>query len=342
VSPAGPPVAPRPVDEAQRLAALDMLGLLSPYPEEGMLRAARLAARVMDTPAAGFSLVGEAEQWFKAGNGLPYERAPRDGAFCAWAIVERQALVVPDATRDLRFRDSPIVAGEPGVRFYAGVAVRDLAGHAVGTLCALDVRPRRPSAGQIRALDDIAVLLERELWLKALAVFDPLTGLYNRRFFADYAGREWRRARRDAAPVSVLMLDLDHFGEYNRACGHEAGDRALQAVARVLRGALQRGGDLVARYGGEEFVAVLPRTDAAGASAVAERVRAQIEALGIVHAPGSGAVVTASIGVATLAHGERDPLEVLLRRADAALFRAKEDGRNRVAAPHSAALFRSE
>lgn len=316
-------------DEARRLAALEKLDRFSPDADEGMTRVVRLAAQITGLSWAGFSLVGQHEQWFKTSHGVPYARSPRATAFCAYAIASSRPLVVVDAARDPRFRDSPVVAGPPGVRFYAGAAVRDLEGHAVGTLCVLDTTARRLSARRVAGLEDLAVLLERELWLKALTVLDPLTGLYNRRFLDDYAGREWRRARREHAPVSVLMFDLDQFGAYNSECGHDAGDHALRAVAHTLRAAMHRGGDIVARYGGEEFVAVLPRTDAAGAHAVAERVRAAVEALDIAHpASARGGCLTLSAGVATMVSGDLDTLAAILSRADAALFAAKAAGRN--------------
>lgn len=322
-------------DEARRLAAIEALGLLSPYIEDGMTRVVRLAAQVTGLPSAGFSLVGQHEQWFKASVGVPYTRSPRATAFCAHAIASSRPLVVADARRDPRFRDSPVVAGPPGVRFYAGTAVRDLEGYAVGTLCVLDTAPHRLSARRLAGLEDLAALLERELWLKALTVLDPLTGLYNRRFLDDYAGWEWRRARRDLAPVSVLMFDLDQFGAYNRERGHDAGDHALRAVAHTLRAAMHRGGDIVARYGGEEFVVVLPRTDSAGALAVAERVRAAVQGLGIAHPTAQAGCLTLSAGVATMASGQADSLAAMLGRADAALFAAKAAGRNQTRAAPS-------
>lgn len=325
-----PLTCPYPDDEAHRLEALNTLGLLSPDREDAMERAARLAAHVTGVPYGGFSLVGETHQWFKASHDVPYEIMPREQSFCAWTILSAAPLVIPDASQDPRFCTAAVVAGAPNIRFYAGVPIRDLAGFPVGALCVLDLVPRTLDAARIAALTDVAALLEHALWLKALAVLDPLTGLYNRRFFDQYAAGEWRRARRSRAPISVLLADLDHFGRYNAALGHQAGDRALCAVARVLRSSARRGGDLVARYGGEEFVMVLPETDQAGAQEVAERLRSEILALGLAHPDSpAGPNLTVSLGVTTMNQGDGRDLHQLLKDADAALFVAKNAGRNR-------------
>jgi diguanylate cyclase (GGDEF)-like protein/PAS domain S-box-containing protein len=160
--------------------------------------------------------------------------------------------------------------------------------------------------------------------LAALAVTDGLTGLKNHRSFQERLSEEVARAHRNETPLSVIMLDVDWFKQYNDSYGHPAGDRVLKQVAEILqRNARQT--DLVARYGGEEFVLILPHTDIAGAAALAERIRADIAANAW-----NLRAVTASLGVAEVL--PEDTPATLLARADASLYRAKSTGRNAVAA----------
>jgi len=171
--------------------------------------------------------------------------------------------------------------------------------------------------------------------MERMAATDGLTGLANRRHFDMVADREWRRCRREHQPLSVLLLDADHFKHYNDRHGHLAGDGCLRAIASQLATAAQRAGDLAARYGGEEFLLLMPDTDRDGALRMAERVRELVLDLAIAHegtpAPG---VVTVSIGGATV--WPKDPetnlnsVSALLAAADTALYQAKNGGRNRV------------
>ena len=167
--------------------------------------------------------------------------------------------------------------------------------------------------------------------LRRQAVFDALTSIPNRRFFIEHLVHELRRGRREQVPLALLICDIDDFKSYNDTFGHQAGDRCLRAVADLLRESLQRGSDFCARYGGEEFVVVLPNTTLKGALRVAERIRESVSGLGMWHPASSRGIVTISIGVAEEPAGAQDPdHESLIRRADEALYRAKERGRNRV------------
>jgi diguanylate cyclase (GGDEF)-like protein len=165
--------------------------------------------------------------------------------------------------------------------------------------------------------------------LKALSVVDSLTGLYNRRHFDATLGREWRRAQREASPLALLMIDLDHFKGYNDHFGHQKGDECLRQVAQALKALLHRPGDMLARFGGEEFVALLPNTPPAGAQALAERLRQAVEALALEHAPESALRrVTISLGAASLVPGRGQDSAGLVKAADEALYQAKSQGRN--------------
>ncbi|MGI4942715.1 MAG: diguanylate cyclase [Janthinobacterium lividum] len=167
--------------------------------------------------------------------------------------------------------------------------------------------------------------------LQIMASTDPLTGLANRRAFGERLGEAWQEAARTRASLSLLMMDADCFKAFNDAYGHPAGDAVLQAIAGCIGGCLRRPRDLGARFGGEEFTVLLPGLDSAGALVVAERIRSAVLALDIVHRGGPAGLVSVSIGVASAFPHFGGMSGVLVQDADAALYRAKHAGRNRVA-----------
>jgi diguanylate cyclase (GGDEF)-like protein len=174
-------------------------------------------------------------------------------------------------------------------------------------------------------------LSEANARLSALSVTDPLTGLANRRALEAHAEGEWRRLARAGGTLAFVMLDVDHFKAYNDTLGHLAGDECLRRVAAALRRLAQRPGDLVARYGGEEFACLFVGLEREHTPAHAERLRATLEQLALPHpAPGVGPVVTVSLGVAWARPAPSADWRQVLAAADAALYRAKQRGRNRV------------
>jgi len=179
------------------------------------------------------------------------------------------------------------------------------------------------AAGSVR---DITRRKHDEQELKRLANTDALTGAYNRRRFLELAGQELARAKRYGGPLSLLMLDLDHFKAVNDNYGHEAGDLVLKDMVRVCQGVL-REVDIFGRVGGEEFMALLPETGLDGGRNVAERLRAALAAAPVA-ADGNQISYTASIGVAALE--SEMTLEPLMKQADQAMYQAKQTGRNRV------------
>ncbi|MHB1327911.1 MAG: GGDEF domain-containing protein [Gemmatimonadales bacterium] len=179
----------------------------------------------------------------------------------------------------------------------------------------------------------LAMLIVREMQRqRELVTTDPLTGIFNRRFFDDYFANEIARARRAETPVSVVMVDIDHFKRFNDVHGHAVGDTVLRRVAELLRDGVRRS-DLVARYGGEEFVVIFRDTPAAQAVERIDVIRKAIAAEALPVARDQGpAHVTVSAGVATWPADGGAP-EVLLAEADRRLFQAKNDGRDRVVGP---------
>ena len=189
----------------------------------------------------------------------------------------------------------------------------------------------RPAIRRLRRTLASLVAAKREY--ENLAQHDGLTGIANRRAFDGFLDRESRRAGRDGRPISVILVDVDHFKQYNETFGHLAGDECLQRVAGALRDQVRRPADMVARYGGDEFVAVLPDTDLAGAVNVANAMKEAVRFLGIEHAyPGIEEHVSVSIGVASGVPGrETRGGDALLSAADDALFRVKRSQRDAIA-----------
>lgn len=204
---------------------------------------------------------------------------------------------------------------------------------------AADASPIYDANGRLSAvvetLRDLTDEKMAQIALEQLATRDGLTGLANRRCFDDTLHAEWARALRQTQPLSLLMVDVDNFKSYNDAHGHLGGDECLKRVARAVASEM-RANDLVARYGGEEFAVILPNQSLKGAAIVAERIRCRVEQLQLPcrFAPGH---VTVSIGAATAIAGPDSHASQLVAIADAALYRAKHLGRNRISLPMSEA-----
>ncbi len=192
-----------------------------------------------------------------------------------------------------------------------------------------DITERKNSEQRIQHLIQQLEIEKNAAQLNAIT--DSLTGLANRRHFDETIRTEYYRMKRSEAPLSLLLLDIDHFKKFNDYYGHLAGDKCLQQVGAVLKTAVGRAPDVVARYGGEEFIIVLPETEKNGAIALAERIRQTIEDLAIPHAEAEVADhLTVSIGVVTVSSAsEVDAPEQIVAMADTALYSAKRAGRNR-------------
>ncbi|WP_281081802.1 sensor domain-containing diguanylate cyclase [Variovorax paradoxus] len=322
--------AAKPFNEDQRLAALHRYQVLDTTAEQAYDDVTTLASAVCKAPIALISLIDQDRQWFKSRVGLDASETPRELAFCAHAILQPDLVFeVQDAHLDPRFAGNPLVTGEPGIRFYAGAPLVTADGLPIGTVCVIDREPRILSAAERKALQSLArqVVAQLELrqamaGLELESMTDPLTSLWNRRSLDRRLHAAWDLHARERSPLSLLMIDLDHFKRINDAHGHPVGDRVLVQAAAIIRDQIGNDG-LVARFGGEEFCAVMPGVDAETARARAEQVRRAIE-----DAAWPAAHVTASVGVATATADAEGSPNVMLTRADRALYVAKRDGRN--------------
>jgi diguanylate cyclase (GGDEF)-like protein len=167
--------------------------------------------------------------------------------------------------------------------------------------------------------------------LKSQAIQDGLTGLGNRRIFEETIQSEFRRAARSREPVSVVLIDIDHFKDYNDCYGHLRGDECLRSIAHAIRGCIRRAGDIIARYGGEEIIVVLPGLGTASAFALARAMKRAVHDLALPHVRSVHSIVTFSAGVATHVPGRSaGSWQMLVEAADAALYEAKAKGRDRI------------
>ncbi|KQN70439.1 response regulator receiver modulated diguanylate cyclase [Duganella sp. Leaf61] len=226
-----------------------------------------------------------------------------------------------------RYADAPDVAHHHGTR---EVIIRHRNGSSVCMdLTLTPMYLRQPLF--IGLLHDITHHKQSEDALQRAAMVDPLTKIANRRHFDSFLEKEWQRSMRSGQPLSLVVLDVDHFKLYNDTLGHPAGDACLQQVAQAIASHAMRTTDLAARYGGEEFVLLFAETPADAARTLAEAIRAHIEALQIPHPRSTtSAWLTVSIGVATILPHQLDNTESLFVAADRAMYVAKENGRNQV------------
>ena len=327
------PAAPKPADEAVRLARLRALNLLDTGPEAVFESFTRLARSVLDMPISAVSLIDRDRQWFKSIHGMGVTETPRRDAFCAHAILSpTEVMVVPDTLLDPRFVDNALVNGEDGIRFYAGAPILDGEGAALGTLCVIDRRPRGLDMRQLQQLADLAAGVSAAIQLHGamqslgdIGRHDPLTGAGSRAAL-DAALQQLRDMPPRNGATAVLMLDLDGFRQINERFGHAGGDAALREMAARLRRTL-RPRDLLARLGGDEFALLCHGiTDPRATAAVEARLRTAMADTFAV----DGVVVPLriSIGAAVFPADGADP-DTVLAVADArlsALKRGQADG----------------
>jgi diguanylate cyclase (GGDEF)-like protein len=312
--------------EAQRLDALERQQITDTPDEENFDRVVRLACAALEAPVGLISFVDGERQWFKARQGLDLKETPREHAFCAHALDTDEVMVVEDASHDPRFADNPLVTCDNGIRFYAGAPLKTREGFNLGTLCVIDHIPRKISPRDLALLKDMAGIVVNEMELRKKLGTDTLTGLYTRLFLNVLGNREMARARRGGTAFTAAFIDVDFFKRINDGYGHPAGDAVLRGLGPAIRRAL-RETDLLGRYGGEELVLLLPGTDLAQAAIVLERLRQEVAAMEVPELKGKS--VTVSVGAAQM-HDDDFDIADILARADSALYRAKESGRNRV------------
>ncbi|KAF1044255.1 MAG: Phytochrome-like protein cph2 [Herbaspirillum frisingense] len=268
-------------------------------------------------------------QWWRFPGQNGVSRTAVDFSLCQYAARRpRELTEIADLRADPRFGESALANGTPQVNFYAAVPLVSSNGDVMGTLCVMDRQPRQLTAVQRDAFLKLGRQLEGQLEsrrtmqkLEQQTLTDALTGIGNRRSFDLRLREEWTRHLRNARPLSMLMVDVDYFKQYNDTYGHPAGDALLSQLARVLRSPL-RASDFLARYGGDEFSLILPDTDEIGAHQVGERIKRAVSMVKWPHTD-----IEISLGAATVTPSEMCDFHALLQAADKAKYQRKH-GRN--------------
>jgi len=306
-------------------------------PGQTLARISELICELIDADACSVMLLDVERKRLlaKAAYGLRTERMHRlsfavGEGVAGWVVARGEPAMIADVTTDPRF--TVIAEGKTPIVSMLCVPI-EARGERAGVVTATSGRTGAFSAGDLELLRFVATTIAldvQNIRLHRVAVTDVLTGAYNREFLQQRLPVEIEKAVTADLPLSVAMLDVDHFKEVNDRHGHDVGDEVLAEVAARLRGAI-RSGDLLVRYGGEEFLVVLPRAEAGRGWEVAERMRARLVGRPITVGP-IELRVAASVGVAQLRYepGACETPGELVRRADAALYTAKANGRNRV------------
>ncbi len=337
--------------EFERLNALRRYAILD-TPEDGAFdRITQLAAEFLDVPVAVVSLVDTNRIWYKSVHGpLGSREVDRLPALCGAAIGHEGAYVVENASADPRCQEHPLVAGRFGLEFYVGLPLKTYDGHVLGMLSCMDRRPRGVTRQQLRFLETLAAIVMDEIELRRSAAqisrlsealadtctdlerrasFDPLTGVLARAAMLERSSALIGRGFGGAKGTALLMVDIDAFKAINDAHGHGVGDLVLKEVAGRMAASC-RGGDLLGRIGGEEFLAVFADVTGTEAAVIAERLREAVERTPVT-VGGLALRMTISGGLMSLAPTDDGlALSDAMSRADAALYRAKAAGRNRI------------
>ena len=283
------------------------------------------ATSIMLLDAARERLLAKAAYGLRIGNLAFVSFAVGEGV-AGWVVQHGEPALIEDTDDDPRFVDRP----DPSTPIRSMVCVPLVVrGRPVGVMTCTSPRRAAFTDQSLEMFSFIAQTIALDIEnvrLSRVAVTDPLTGAFNREFLLERMPAELAAAAEQGAPLSVAMVDVDHFKDINDQYGHDAGDRVLVVVAERLRGAI-RSHDMLVRYGGEEFLVLLPATDLAIANEVAERMRAKMQENPI-HAGDARVDIRISVGVAT--HADDENPDELIRRADAALYTAKRRVRNRV------------
>ena len=334
-----------PADEVSRLAALHELFLLDTPPDPYVDALLRIAKSAFGVRSVLVSLIDSERQWYKSRIGILSLEGPRSTSFCGHVILSDELMVVNDALQDVRFADNPMVVGPPEVRFYAGMPLHARDGSRIGTFCLNDPQPHTLTDEQMQLMKDFAKLIEglfaahqlrfeKQGLLEALghaerrALIDPLTQLWNRQALQQISPSWHRRAVRDSLQVGFIYGDLDFFKRINDEHGHGIGDDVLVQAGQRLTAAI-RPDDVAFRLGGEELGVLALVESQTELVAIAERVRkAFCDSEFVVD--GQRLAVTISLGTAIGSDPLADDIDDLVERADAALYAAKGNGRNRV------------
>ena len=315
--------------------------------ERTFARIAKLAAKLIGTPAAAITLIHHEHEWFKFAIGWDIPKIALSDSLGRLAADTREVVVIPDTHLDPRTQAHPLVANAPQIRFFAAVPLFERQGHVVGTLSVMDRHPHNSSDIDIESLTDLAAIAQDEIMAdqassaqaaltaklgvaRREALIDPLTRVWNRRGSNMALKTAFAEADAGNDSITIGLIDVDRFKTINDTFGHDVGDVVLRKIAEVLV-ANVREYDIVCRLGGDEFLLILPRADATLAGTAVERVRHAL-AESPVRTRHGDVTLTVSAGYAVRPPGSPSTDEEMILLADQALFASKTAGRNRIQA----------
>jgi len=289
--------------------------------DERFDRLARLAKRMFKVETALITLVDENRQWLKSCIGLPEDVTLHDISFGRHAIHSNEIFVIPDATKDERFADNPLVVNDPNIRFYAEIPLRHLDNRKLGTLCIIDTKPGNLDEDDLEILKDLAELIEHELIATQLTSLDDLTRISNRRGFITIAQHSLDICARQAISATLVFFDLNNFKFVNNRFGHGEGDKMLKAFADQMRNAF-RDSDLFARLGSDEFVVLLTNTSTQSTDEILDRFQQSIDAYN--KKANSEYNISFCVGILTVDAEQERSIEVLLDKAFSLMHENKQ------------------
>lgn len=328
-----------------KLASLHSLDTFYTPLEERFERITRLARQALGVPVAAITMVKDDRQWFKSVNGWQVTELPMSQSLCSEVIKTGEQIIVNDTLDDLYLMSNPLVCNGPKFRFYAGYAIKDSVGDTIGSFCVMDIKPRKADPEFAITFSDLAGMAEHEMFSSELnsaqsalitklgesrrqAMLDSLTRLWNRRGGMDLLEVAMQDAAKFDHTLGLCLADIDHFKKVNDTYGHPVGDQILRKVASAMVAAV-RPHDVVCRYGGEEFMIIVRDVDARTCFAVANRICANVRDMPI-RTREAAVPTTISIGIAMREKGDVTNTQQLIARADRALYKSKDNGRNRV------------
>jgi diguanylate cyclase (GGDEF)-like protein len=310
-----------PENESERLHALKTLQILDTTHEERFDRVTRMAKRIFGVSISLVSLIDQDRQWFKSKQGFEATEMPRDISFCGHAINQDGLFIVPNASKDERFFDNPLVTSAPNIRFYAGYPLKIRGGLNIGTLCLLDEAPREMDEEEQLLFKDLGAIIEQEIRSIQLATLDALTLISNRRGFLNLVDYGFKVCQRNKISMSFLLFDLNKFKAINDQYGHHEGDFVLVKFAQLMIETF-RNSDVIGRLGGDEFVAMMTSSDEENTNTILARFEVAIEeANATMNKPYK---IEYSVGLVHFQHNTEKTPEEMIQAADAAMYKNKK------------------
>jgi diguanylate cyclase (GGDEF)-like protein len=306
-----------PDNEWDRVCALHNLNILDSVAEERFDRITRLAKKLFKVPIVLMSFIDGHRQWIKSKQGIAITEVPREISFCSHTILEDNMMVVEDTSQDIRFFDNPFVVGEPYIRSYIGYPIKLFNQYNVGTLCLIDTIPRQFKLQDMRALKDLAAMVQAELELTNQSSMDDLTSLVNRQGFLSMAEFVYQYCQRETKPLMLLYFDLKKFKEINDTLGYATGDEVLKIFANALRNSF-RSADVIARIGGDQFSVLCSNLVRQQVPDVLHRLKENVKERNIERYP-----IHYSAGFIELEHDSYPSINAILVDADKRMYEKK-------------------